>query len=75
MASSSGQTALGPAEQACGTPGSTSGVFFPDLRRDEHFIDMSIMVKILMRDLVFVMCTIGFFVAAIVYVWGCDRLK
>jgi len=43
--SSSGQTALGPAEQACGTPGSTSGVFFPDLRRDEHFIDMSIMVK------------------------------
>jgi putative OmpL-like beta-barrel porin-2 len=43
--SSSGQTALGPAEQACGTPGSTSGVFFPDLRRDESFIDMSIMVK------------------------------
>ena len=43
--SSSGQTTLGPAESACGTPGSTSGVFFPDLRRDEHFIDMSIMVK------------------------------
>lgn len=43
--SSSGQAALGPAEQACGTPGSTAGVFFPDLRRDEHFIDMSIMVK------------------------------
>jgi hypothetical protein len=43
--SSSGQTALGPAEQACGTPGNTSGVFFPDLRRDESFIDMSIMVK------------------------------
>jgi hypothetical protein len=43
--SSSGQTALGPAEQACGTPGSTSGVFFPDLRRDESFIDMSILVK------------------------------
>jgi hypothetical protein len=43
--SSSGQTALGPAEQACGTPGSTSGVFFPDLRRDEHFIDLSILVK------------------------------
>jgi hypothetical protein len=42
---SSGQTALGPAEQACGTPGSTTGVFFPDLRRDEHFIDMSILVK------------------------------
>ncbi len=42
---SSGQTALGPAEQACGTPGSTSGVFFPDLRRDESFIDMSILVK------------------------------
>jgi hypothetical protein len=42
---SSGQTSLGPAETACGTPGSTSGVFFPDLRRDESFIDMSIMVK------------------------------
>jgi len=43
--SSSGQTDLVPAEQACGTPGSTSGVFFPDLRRDESFIDLSIMVK------------------------------
>jgi Putative beta-barrel porin-2, OmpL-like. bbp2 len=42
---SSGQSTLGPAETACGTPGSTSGVFFPDLRRDESFIDMSIMVK------------------------------
>ena len=42
---SSGQTALGPAETACGTPGNTSGVFFPDLRRDESFIDMSILVK------------------------------
>jgi len=43
--SSSGQTALGPAEMACGTPGSRSGVFFPDLRKDESFIDMSILVK------------------------------
>jgi len=43
--SSSGQTTLGPAETACGTPGSTSGVWFPDLRRDESFIDLSIMVK------------------------------
>jgi len=43
--SSSGQTALGPAETACGTPGNTSGVFFPDLRKDESFIDLSIMVK------------------------------
>jgi hypothetical protein len=42
---SSGQTALGPAEMACGTPGNTSGVFFPDLRKDESFIDLSIMVK------------------------------
>jgi hypothetical protein len=42
---SSGQTALGPAETACGTPGSTSGVWFPDLRRDESFIDISILVK------------------------------
>jgi hypothetical protein len=30
---------------ACGTPGSRAGVFFPDLRRDESFIDMSILVK------------------------------
>ncbi|MGB8524960.1 MAG: outer membrane beta-barrel protein [Candidatus Acidiferrales bacterium] len=43
--SSSGQETLGPAETACGTPGSTSGVFFPDLRRDESFIDISILVK------------------------------
>jgi hypothetical protein len=42
---SSGQTALGPAEMACGTPGNTSGVFFPDLRKDESFIDLSVMVK------------------------------
>jgi hypothetical protein len=42
---SSGQSTLGPAELACGTPGSTSGVFFPDLRKDESFIDMSILVK------------------------------
>jgi hypothetical protein len=41
--SSSGQTSLGPAEAACG--GGPSSVFFPDLRRDESFIDMSIMVK------------------------------
>lgn len=43
--SSSGQTALGPAETACGSPGNASGVFFPDLRKDESFIDLSIMVK------------------------------
>jgi Putative beta-barrel porin-2, OmpL-like. bbp2 len=40
---SSGQTALGPAETACG--GGPSSVFFPDLRKDESFIDLSIMVK------------------------------
>ena len=42
---SSGQTALGPAEMACGTPNSTAGVWFPDLRKDESFVDLSIMVK------------------------------
>jgi Putative beta-barrel porin-2, OmpL-like. bbp2 len=41
--SSSGQTALGPAETACG--GGPSSVFMPDLRKDESFIDLSIMVK------------------------------
>jgi len=40
---SSGQTSLGPAETACG--GGASSVFFPDLRKDESFIDMSILVK------------------------------
>jgi hypothetical protein len=40
---SSGQTALGPAETACG--GGLSSVWFPDLRRDESFIDLSILVK------------------------------
>jgi hypothetical protein len=40
---SSGQASLGPAEAACG--GGISSVWFPDLRRDESFIDMSILVK------------------------------
>jgi hypothetical protein len=39
----SGQTSLGPAETACG--GGISSVWFPDLRKDESFIDLSIMVK------------------------------
>jgi hypothetical protein len=39
----SGQEALAAAEAACG--GGASSVWFPDLRRDESFIDMSIMVK------------------------------
>jgi len=39
----SGQTALPAAQAAC--TGMGSGVWFPDLRRDEHFIDMAIMVK------------------------------
>ena len=40
---SSGQTALAAAETACG--GGISSVWFPDLRRNESFIDMAIMVK------------------------------
>ncbi len=39
----SGQTSLGAAEVACG--GGQSSVWFPDLRKDESFIDMAIMVK------------------------------
>jgi len=39
----SGQTTLAAAETACG--GGISSVWFPDLRRDESFIDLSIMVK------------------------------
>jgi len=41
----SGQASLSAAETACGSPGSTSSIWFPDLRRDEHFIDMAILVK------------------------------
>jgi hypothetical protein len=42
---SSMQETLSGAETACGSPGSTSSVWFPDLRNDESFIDMAIMVK------------------------------
>ncbi|MHB8218414.1 MAG: outer membrane beta-barrel protein [Candidatus Sulfotelmatobacter sp.] len=38
----SGQTTLSAAQTACGGAGN---VWFPDLRRDEHFIDMAILVK------------------------------
>jgi hypothetical protein len=40
---SSGQLTLGAAETACG--GGLSSIWFPDLRKDESFIDMSILVK------------------------------
>jgi hypothetical protein len=40
---SSMQTNLSAAETVCG--GGASSVWFPDLRRDEQFIDMAIMVK------------------------------
>jgi hypothetical protein len=42
---SSGETALGPATTFCGSAPQNSSVWFPDLRRDESFIDMSILVK------------------------------
>jgi len=41
--SSSGQTALGPAQTACG--GGIGSVWFPDLRKNESFIDLSILIK------------------------------
>ena len=41
--SSSGQTSLGAAETACG--GGLNSVWFPDLRKNESFIDLSILVK------------------------------
>ena len=41
--SSSGQGSLGPAGAACG--GGLSSLWFPDLRKNESFIDLSIMVK------------------------------
>jgi hypothetical protein len=40
---SSMQTTLSAAQTACGTQGST--VWFPDLRRDEQFVDFDILVK------------------------------
>jgi hypothetical protein len=39
----SGSLTLSGAQTACGAQGSS--VWFPDLRRDEHFIDMAILVK------------------------------
>jgi hypothetical protein len=42
---SSGATALGPATTFCSSAPQNSSVWFPDLRRDENFIDMSILVK------------------------------
>jgi hypothetical protein len=39
----SGQTSLSAAETSCG--GGLSSVWFPDLRKNESFIDMAIMVK------------------------------
>jgi Putative beta-barrel porin-2, OmpL-like. bbp2 len=42
---SSMQETLGLAEAACGSPGSTSGVWFPDLRKDESIVDIDILVK------------------------------
>ncbi|MGC2527949.1 MAG: outer membrane beta-barrel protein, partial [Candidatus Acidiferrum sp.] len=41
--SSSGQLSLIPAEAACG--GGISSIWFPDLRKNESFIDLSILVK------------------------------
>jgi hypothetical protein len=41
--SSSVQTSLGAAETACG--GGLSSVWFPDLRKNESFVDLSILVK------------------------------
>jgi hypothetical protein len=37
------QETLGAAQTACGAQGSS--VWFPDLRRDEQFVDMEILVK------------------------------
>jgi hypothetical protein len=42
---SSGETALGPATTFCTSAPQNSSVWFPDLRKDENFIDMSILVK------------------------------
>lgn len=39
----SGALTLSPAQAACGAQGST--VWFPDLRRDEQFVDLDILVK------------------------------
>jgi hypothetical protein len=42
----SGETALGPATTFCTSAPQNSSVWFPDLRKDENFIDMSILVKL-----------------------------
>jgi hypothetical protein len=42
---SSGSESLGPATAFCTSAPQNSSVWFPDLRKDENFIDMSILVK------------------------------
>ena len=42
---SSGEELLGPATTFCTSAPQNSSVWFPDLRKDENFIDMSILVK------------------------------
>ncbi len=42
---SSGLESLGPATAFCTSAPQNSSVWFPDLRRDENFVDMSILVK------------------------------
>jgi hypothetical protein len=42
---SSGSETLGPATAFCTSAPQNSSVWFPDLRKDENFIDMSILVK------------------------------
>jgi hypothetical protein len=43
--SSSMTESLTTAETNCGSPGNTSSVWFPDLRRDESIVDIDILVK------------------------------
>jgi hypothetical protein len=42
---SSGSTDLATSESKCGTPGSTSGIWFPDLRKSQWVNTIAIMVK------------------------------
>ncbi|MHB8525265.1 MAG: hypothetical protein ACYDD2_03810 [Candidatus Acidiferrales bacterium] len=42
---SSGETVLASATAFCTSPQQNSSVWFPDLRKNESFIDMSILVK------------------------------
>ena len=44
-------------------------------RRSAAPFDQTSSKELTMQDLIFAICSVGFFLVAIAYVWACDRLK